>query len=72
VEDTGLGISPQNIPKIFEGFHQIDATTSSQGVGLGLTIVKKYLGLMRGAIRVESEPGKGSKFRVTLPYILDT
>ena len=72
VEDTGLGISPQNIPKIFEGFHQIDATTSSQGVGLGLTIVKKYLGLMRGAIRVESEPGKGSKFRVTLPHILDT
>ena len=72
VEDTGLGISPQNIPKIFEGFHQIDATTSSQGVGLGLTIVKKYLGLMRGAIRVESEPGKGSKFKVTLPYILDT
>ena len=72
VEDTGLGISPQNIPKIFEGFHQIDATTSSQGVGLGLTIVKNYLGLMRGAIRVESKPGKGSKFRVTLPHILDT
>ena len=71
VEDTGLGISPQNIPKIFEGFHQIDATTSSQGVGLGLTIVKKYLELMNGAIQVESEPGKGSRFRITLPYILD-
>ena len=72
VEDTGLGISPQNLPKIFEGFHQIDATRSSQGVGLGLTIVKKYLVLMRGAIRVESEPGKGSKFRITLPHIIDT
>ncbi len=72
VEDTGLGISPQNLPKIFEGFHQIDATRSSQGVGLGLTIVKKYLVLMRGAIRVDSEPGKGSKFRVTLPHILDS
>ncbi|NIO08456.1 MAG: GAF domain-containing protein [Deltaproteobacteria bacterium] len=72
VEDTGLGIAPQNLTRIFEGFHQIDATTSSQGVGLGLTIVKKYLGLMHGAIRVESEPGKGSKFKVTLPYVLDS
>ncbi len=71
VEDTGLGISPQNIPKIFEGFHQIDTTTSSQGVGLGLTIVRKYLELMNGAIQVESKPGKGSRFRITLPYVLD-
>jgi len=71
VEDTGLGISPENLPKIFEGFHQIDATTSSQGVGLGLTIVKKYVELMKGVIRVESEPEKGSRFTITLPYILD-
>ncbi|MFB3108305.1 MAG: GAF domain-containing sensor histidine kinase [Candidatus Binatia bacterium] len=72
VEDTGLGISPQNIPKIFEGFHQIDATTSSQGVGLGLTIVRKYLELMKGTIQVESKPAKGSRFRITLPYTLNT
>ena len=71
VEDTGLGISPQDLPKIFEGFRQIDATTSSQGVGLGLTIVKKYLDLINGDIAVETQPGKGSSFKVTLPYILE-
>lgn len=71
VEDTGLGISQQDLPKIFEGFRQVDATTSSQGVGLGLTIVKKYLDLINGDIEVETQPGKGSIFKVTLPYTLE-
>ncbi|MFQ5850345.1 MAG: ATP-binding protein [Candidatus Binatia bacterium] len=71
VEDTGRGITPENIPRIFEGFHQIDSTSSSQGVGLGLAIVKKYLEVLKGEIHVQSEPDKGSTFRVTLPYTLE-
>jgi signal transduction histidine kinase len=67
IEDTGGGISTENLPKIFEGFHQVRSTTSIQGVGLGLTIVKKYLELINGDIQVRSELGKGSTFTVTLP-----
>ncbi len=68
VEDTGKGISPENLPNIFEGFHQVYSTVASQGVGLGLTIVKKYLDLIKGNIQVQSELGKGSTFTVTLPH----
>ncbi|MFQ5903088.1 MAG: GAF domain-containing protein, partial [Candidatus Binatia bacterium] len=68
VEDTGRGISPEELPKIFEGFHQVYSTASSQGVGLGLTIIKKYLELIKGNIQVQSELGKGSTFTVTLPH----
>ncbi|MGH7829394.1 MAG: ATP-binding protein [Candidatus Binatia bacterium] len=72
VEDTGRGIAPENISKIFGGFHQVSPTATSQGVGLGLTIVKKYVELLKGEIQVESELGKGSKFTVTLPCVLQT
>ena len=72
VEDTGRGIAPENIPKIFDGFHQVAPTATGQGVGLGLTIVKKYVELLKGEIRVQSELGKGSTFTVTLPYVLQT
>lgn len=72
VEDTGTGIAAVELPKIFEGFHQIQSTASSQGVGLGLTIVKKYLELVKGDIQVQSQLGKGSTFTVTLPYTLQT
>lgn len=71
VEDTGIGIAPENLPKIFDGFHQIDSTASSQGVGLGLAIVKNYLDLLKGKIQVQSQPGKGSTFTLTLPYKLE-
>lgn len=72
VEDTGRGISPQDLPMIFDGFHQVQSTAASQGVGLGLSIVKKYLELIQGTIHVESEPGKGSTFTVALPYRLES
>jgi signal transduction histidine kinase len=70
VEDTGIGIKPEDLPRIFEQFHQLQEahTGSYSGVGLGLSIVKKYLELMRGEIQVQSQPGKGSTFTVTLPY----
>ncbi len=71
VEDTGMGISAEDLPKIFDGFHQVQSTAASQGVGLGLTIVKKYLELLNGTIRVDSKPGKGSTFTVTIPWSLE-
>lgn len=71
VEDTGMGISADDLPKIFDGFHQVQSTAASQGVGLGLTIVKRYLELLKGAIRVDSKPGKGSTFTVTIPWSLE-
>lgn len=71
VEDTGRGIASEDLPLIFDGFHQVRSTAASQGVGLGLTIVKKYLEVIKGSVRVESSPGKGSTFTVTLPYRLE-
>lgn len=70
VADTGIGIRPEDLPRIFEQFHQLQEahTGSYSGVGLGLSIVKKYLELMQGEIQVQSQPGKGSTFTVTLPY----
>lgn len=70
VGDTGRGIASEELPRIFDGFHQVHSTAASQGVGLGLTIVKKYLELIKGNIQVKSKLGKGSAFTVTLPYRL--
>ncbi len=70
VADTGIGIKGDDLEKIFEEFHQLDEahTGTYSGVGLGLSIIKRYLELMRGEIRVESRPGAGSTFTFTLPY----
>jgi signal transduction histidine kinase len=70
VEDTGIGIKSEDLPRIFEQFHQLKEahTGNFSGVGLGLSIVKRYLDLMKGDIHVQSDPGKGSTFIFTLPY----
>ena len=64
VRDTGIGIAPENLGKVFEPFVQADGTTYRQfgGTGLGLAITKRLIGLMDGSIGVESEKGKGSEF----------
>lgn len=64
VRDTGIGIPAERIDKIFESFTQVDGTTTREfgGTGLGLSICKNLAELMRGDIRVESEPGKGTTF----------
>jgi signal transduction histidine kinase len=70
VADTGLGIAEKDLGKIFEEFHQLrEAHTGNfDGFGLGLNIVKKYLDLMQGDIRVDSQPEIGTTFTFTLPY----
>ena len=66
IEDTGLGISPANLTRIFEPFERLDVRSAAPGMGLGLTITKLFAEILGGDIRVESEVGKGSKFHVRL------
>lgn len=67
--DTGIGIPAKEYPSIFEKFYQVGDTTGGvrEGTGLGLPITKHLVELHGGAISVESRPGKGSKFILTLP-----
>jgi signal transduction histidine kinase/ActR/RegA family two-component response regulator len=69
VIDTGVGIPPEKIQKIFEPFSQGDPSISNRfgGSGLGLTISKRLAKLMQGSLRVESTPGEGSRFTLNLP-----
>ncbi|WP_437733281.1 AAA family ATPase [Sorangium sp. So ce1335] len=68
VEDTGSGIAPEHLSRIFEPFEQVgDHRARGEGTGLGLAITKKLVQQMGGAIEVESAPGVGSTFTVTLP-----
>ena len=70
VSDTGIGMSEEYQTKIFEAFTREQNTTKSKiaGSGLGMSIVRKYVELLGGTIEVESEPGKGSTFTVTLKH----
>jgi signal transduction histidine kinase/DNA-binding response OmpR family regulator len=69
VIDNGIGLSSSAISKIFDKFYQVDATTTrkGEGTGLGLAFVKELVELMGGKIKVNSTPGEGSQFSVTLP-----
>ena len=69
VADTGPGIPESEHTRIFEEFHQVDSSNTKKkgGTGLGLAIAKRIVELHGGRISVESEPGKGSTFRIDLP-----
>jgi signal transduction histidine kinase/CheY-like chemotaxis protein len=73
VNDTGIGIAPEQMPALFQRFTQADMSTSRQyaGTGLGLAICKHLVELMGGAIGVDSCPGRGSSFHFSLPLELD-
>lgn len=67
VRDTGPGIDPEHVSKIFDMFHQAPSGANAGGVGLGLYIVKRFAELLGGHVSVTSVPGQGSAFRLSLP-----
>ena len=74
VKDTGIGIPPQMLPRIFEMFTQVDRSLerAQGGLGIGLTLVRQIVDMHGGAVKAHSEgPGKGSEFVVTLPLLAD-
>lgn len=70
VWDTGIGVAPEQQPRLFEPFMQIDSGLDRHygGTGLGLALVRKFAELHGGGVAVESSPGAGSRFTVTLPW----
>ncbi len=66
VEDTGPGIAKKELDKVFDRFYQVEGS-EEKGSGIGLALVKELVDLYRGQITVNSDPGKGSRFRVSLP-----
>jgi signal transduction histidine kinase len=73
VEDTGAGIAPEDLDRIFEAFQQADNTSTriKGGTGLGLSISKRFVDMHGGTIGVTSEQGSGSVFRVLIPVRVD-
>lgn len=71
VEDTGIGISKEHLPHLFERFYKVDKarTRTDNSTGLGLAIVKEIIELHEGTIMVESERGEGTIFQVTIPKV---
>src|SRR5207302_1537590 len=69
VRDTGIGIPPEDLPRLFERFYRVDKARSREmgGTGLGLSIVKHLVGAQNGTARLESRVNEGSTFFFTLP-----
>jgi len=69
VEDTGIGIDPEHLPRLTERFYRVDRGRSREtgGTGLGLSIVKHALARHQAVLAIESTPGKGSRFSARFP-----
>ena len=67
MQDTGVGISTQDLPRIFERFYKTDRARSSRGTGLGLAIARHLVEAHKGKIWAESEERQGSTFYFTIP-----
>lgn len=72
VRDEGIGISPEDLGRVFERFERITTRSGSKGLGLGLWITKRIVEAHGGTVLAESEPGKGSTFTMRLPLRSDT
>jgi signal transduction histidine kinase len=73
VADTGIGMTSEQMGKLFQEFSQASSSTARKygGTGLGLAISKRFCQMMGGNITVESEPGRGSTFTIRLTRIVD-
>jgi signal transduction histidine kinase len=70
VRDTGIGIAPEHVERVFERFYQVDAARSGsarRGTGLGLALVKHAVSALRGTVRLDSKLGAGTTVVCTLP-----
>jgi signal transduction histidine kinase/DNA-binding response OmpR family regulator len=70
VRDTGVGVPPEELPRLFERFHRVEGQRgrTQEGTGIGLALVQELTRLHGGTVRVESEVGRGSRFTVLLPF----
>lgn len=73
VKDEGIGFSNDKLEIMFSQFRQVDETPTRQygGLGLGLTVAQKFASFLNGRLWAESEPGKGSTFYISLPYVIE-
>jgi two-component system heavy metal sensor histidine kinase CusS len=67
VNDSGAGIAPEHLPRVFDRFYRADSSRSSEGVGLGLALVKSIMDLHGGSAQIESTPGQGTTVTLSFP-----
>jgi len=69
VKDTGCGIAAEHLPRVFDRLYRVDSSRSSEGVGLGLALVKSIMDLHGGTAQIESEPGRGTTVTLSFPNV---
>jgi two-component system heavy metal sensor histidine kinase CusS len=69
VSDTGCGIAPEHLPRVFDRFYRAESSRGSDGAGLGLALVKSIVDLHGGSAEVESEVGRGTTVKLTFPFL---